>query len=228
MVRRNEFGKDHGLVHEVIVTGRKVGAEQGFYSALAHDEELFRRLVWDVRVNARYAYDAVAILNLTCRQHLSSPAPGEIIIRYGGWSLAGLRDNRVVREREFMKSERWYDEYQWSTERIRCGIYAIRVFVPESQDKTFDQQKGLLQSGEEVSPVCLVATAITAHRFRTGENLLRGNVTVRCKESRRRGEHVTLGTETGPLSASNIDDDDRSSLLSSARFIEARDVEPLD
>ncbi len=40
-----EFGKDHGLIHEMIVTGRKVGAGTAFYSALAHSEELFARTV---------------------------------------------------------------------------------------------------------------------------------------------------------------------------------------
>ena len=40
-----EFGKDIGLVHEVIVTGRKVGAGKEFWSKLAHDEELFAKTV---------------------------------------------------------------------------------------------------------------------------------------------------------------------------------------
>ncbi len=40
-----EFGKDHGLIHEMIVTGRKVGAGREFYSALAHDEALFKKAV---------------------------------------------------------------------------------------------------------------------------------------------------------------------------------------
>jgi hypothetical protein len=39
------FGKDMGLVHEAVVTGRKVGAGTDFWAALAHDEGLFRRVV---------------------------------------------------------------------------------------------------------------------------------------------------------------------------------------
>jgi len=39
------FGRDHGLIHEVVITGRKVGAGQEFWSRLAHDEELFRKVV---------------------------------------------------------------------------------------------------------------------------------------------------------------------------------------
>lgn len=47
-VRKQEedvFGKNLGLIHEVIVTGRKVGAGKEFWSKLAHDEELFMRTV---------------------------------------------------------------------------------------------------------------------------------------------------------------------------------------
>ncbi len=46
MVREEEvFGKDLGLIHEVIVTGRKVGAGKDFWVKLAHDENLFSRTV---------------------------------------------------------------------------------------------------------------------------------------------------------------------------------------
>ncbi len=39
------FGKDFGLIHETIVTGRKVGAGKDFWAKLAHDENLFSRTV---------------------------------------------------------------------------------------------------------------------------------------------------------------------------------------
>jgi len=47
-VRLDEFGKDLGLMHEVVVTGRKVGTPKeltSFFSKLAHDEELFSSLL---------------------------------------------------------------------------------------------------------------------------------------------------------------------------------------
>lgn len=44
----SEFGKDHGLIHEAVVTGRKVGAGATFWSRLAHDENLFRKIVREV------------------------------------------------------------------------------------------------------------------------------------------------------------------------------------
>lgn len=42
-VRHKEFGADHGLIHEAVITGRKVGAGEEFWKALAHDQEAFRR-----------------------------------------------------------------------------------------------------------------------------------------------------------------------------------------
>ena len=41
----SEFGLDHGLIHEAVVTGRKVGADSDFWAALAHGEALFAKVV---------------------------------------------------------------------------------------------------------------------------------------------------------------------------------------
>lgn len=41
----SEFGRDHGLIHEAVVMGRKVGAGREFWKALAHSEELFAKTV---------------------------------------------------------------------------------------------------------------------------------------------------------------------------------------
>ena len=38
----SDFGKDHGLIHEAVVTGREVGAGKEFWAALAHSKEVFR------------------------------------------------------------------------------------------------------------------------------------------------------------------------------------------
>lgn len=40
-----DFGKDHGLIHEAIITGRKVGAGREFWKELAHNERLFAKVV---------------------------------------------------------------------------------------------------------------------------------------------------------------------------------------
>lgn len=39
------FGSDHGVIHEAVVTGRKVGADEAFWSQLAHNEWLFADVV---------------------------------------------------------------------------------------------------------------------------------------------------------------------------------------
>ena len=41
----SEFGKDLGLLHEVVITGRSVGADKYFYSSLAHNKKLFKEVV---------------------------------------------------------------------------------------------------------------------------------------------------------------------------------------
>ncbi len=41
----NEFGRDHALMHEVIITGRKVGADERFWARMAHNEGLFKETV---------------------------------------------------------------------------------------------------------------------------------------------------------------------------------------
>ncbi len=40
-----DFGKETELLHEMFITGRKVGATKDFLSRLAHDEEQFRRVL---------------------------------------------------------------------------------------------------------------------------------------------------------------------------------------
>jgi len=50
MVRPDdEFGKDHGLIHEAVVTGRKAGAGREFWAQIAHDRTLFEKVVTFVR-----------------------------------------------------------------------------------------------------------------------------------------------------------------------------------
>lgn len=54
-VRHEEFGQDLGLIHEVVVTGRKVGADREFWAELAHDEGLFAHLVDVVKLEPTMA-----------------------------------------------------------------------------------------------------------------------------------------------------------------------------
>ena len=59
-----EFGKDNGLIHEAVVTGRKVGAGREFWSRLAHDENLFREVIARVvgMIVAPQPFDSVQLI----------------------------------------------------------------------------------------------------------------------------------------------------------------------
>lgn len=53
MVRLGEFGKDLGVVHEAVVTGRKVGAGRLFWSSLAHNQDFFKEVL---QLAEKYGY----------------------------------------------------------------------------------------------------------------------------------------------------------------------------
>lgn len=65
-VSSEEFGKDIGLVHEAIVTGRKVGAGRDFWTKLAHDQDFFQKIA-DL-VNPKPTYKMVVDYNRTLVQ----------------------------------------------------------------------------------------------------------------------------------------------------------------
>lgn len=56
----NEFGKDHGLIHEVVVTGRKFGAGEEFWAALAHREDIFAKVFALVTESLRVIFTLIA------------------------------------------------------------------------------------------------------------------------------------------------------------------------
>jgi len=59
-ITMSEFGTDHALIHEAVVTGRKVGAGKEFWAALAHNKELFDRVVTLVMSTVRVVFPIVA------------------------------------------------------------------------------------------------------------------------------------------------------------------------
>jgi hypothetical protein len=165
------------------------------------DDATMQRLVakWPF-FSTPYAYDAVAILGFgnPGEEPLPDAKSGEVVIRYGGWSLRELYDSPVVRERKLMWEQDWYHKYPWSSEKLPGGIYRLRVPVPNSNWQTFAEQQGSLPSGEEPAPVGLVATALLAHRLQTGEDLLKTDYT-RCKEQTADVSRVELDWYDGRL-----------------------------
>lgn len=150
------------------------------------DDATMQSLVsaWPVSATSNaYAYDAVGLLGFGTphEEPLPEAKSGEIVIRYGGWSLRELCDNAIVREKNLMLEQDWYHSYEWSSEKLPAGIYRLRIPVPNSNLNTFAEQAHMLSSGEQTAPVVLVATAMLVHRLQTGENLL-GKGQTYCKE----------------------------------------------
>ena len=136
-------------------------------------------------------YDATAVLGFGTPS--PEAKPGEILLRYGGWSLRDLRDKC-----DLMHRQDWYARCPWASDKLPSGLYALRLPVPNSNRKTFNEQKALLLPGEEPAPVVLAASAMLSHLISTGERLLAGQW-LRCKEQTADGYRVALGWHDGRL-----------------------------
>lgn len=153
------------------------------------------------------AYDAVALLGFgdASPEPLPVAESGEVIIRYGGWSLRELRDSDVGKIR--MHDQKWYERHDWSVETLPAGLYCLRLPVPDSFSKTFGQQEKMLSEGETVAPVVLVATALLSHYLQTGEDLLNTDF-ARCREHVGNNRAV-IDWEDNLLNVGIHSDDDR-------------------
>ena len=176
------------LQQKKVTTGLKRLQEAGitpkqWLAMLDADAASMQRLadVWPVRLPS-FTYDAVAILGFgeASTEPPPEPAPGEIIIRVGDWSLQDLRDCEVGKE--LMHQQDWYDKYDCASTKLTAGIYRVRLPVPDSNHKNFAEQKELLLSGEEVAPVALGASTLLVHLKETGNDLLK-NDWCRCEEA---------------------------------------------
>jgi hypothetical protein len=148
--------------------------------------------------NTGIIYDAAPILGLgeAISHSLPDPAPGEIVIAYGGWPLQKLRDSDVGKW--LMYQDDWYDKYAWSTQGLPSGIYRLRIPVSGSNRKNFAEQERMLPAGEAIAPVVLVATALLAHYSACSKDLLKNHWT-RCREQTAGGYRVVLAWDDGHL-----------------------------
>ena len=144
--------------------------------------------------------DAPHLLGLgpASNEPLPTAEPGTIILRYCGWSLQQLRDKRI----DLMHRQNWYNEYRWSVDVLPSGIYVLRLPVPKSNRKSFDEQKALLLPGEETASVVLAATALLAIRLSGEEEPLHRDW-VRCNEQTASGRRVVLDWDVGRLDVSS-------------------------
>ena len=191
------------LPQKKVTTGLKRLQEAGitperWLAMLDADAASMQRLadVWPVRLPSFTYYDAVAILGFgeASTEPLPEPAPGEIIIRVGDWSLQDLRDSKIGKE--LMHQQDWYDKYDCASAKLTAGIYRVRLPVPDSNRKNLTEQKGLLLSDEEVAPVALGASALLVHLKETGNDLLKNNW-CRCEEALPDDYHVGLNVNDG-------------------------------
>lgn len=158
-------------------------------------------------------YDAPSILfGEASSEPLPDPAPGEVVIRVGAWSLKGLRSCKTVVGHNLMWDKRWYDEYPWSREQLTPGVYRVRIAIPGSNLKTFAEQQTLLLPGEEIAPVSLAATVLLCHLKETGDNLLK-NDWCRSAEVLPDGGRVAHGVSGGRVFVDYYWADDRDGRL---------------
>lgn len=191
-----------GLPQKKITTGLKRLQEAGitperWLAMLDADPVSMQNLAdaWPVRLPS-FSYDAVAILGFgeASTEPLPEPAPGEVVIRVGDWSLQDLRDSEVGKT--LMHQQDWYDTYDWASVKLTSGVYRVRLPVPDSNRKNFSEQRGLLLSGEEVAPAALGAATLLVHLKETGNDLLE-NDWCRCAEALPVVRHAGLYVDGG-------------------------------
>ncbi len=145
-VRPEEFGKDHGLIHEAVVTGRKVGADREFWATLAHNEEKFHEVVELVlgwrRTEKEWFYFT------TTGQSIQ-----EQVKRFLGVHII-IPENDPVCKQHGSAGRRLL---------IRLGA------VPGSVGKSWDDQKVLLGKGEFVPKPWDLVDAAVAYKKATGQ-----------------------------------------------------------
>ena len=103
----NEFGKDHGLISEAVVTGRKVGAGIEFWAALAHNEKMFADVVAFVaaksevvfRLNVQTNYD------VTRWRRVSPPYSGPDEFRPVLQKFLGSREPKLLGRELALRAE---------------------------------------------------------------------------------------------------------------------------
>jgi len=106
--------------------------------------------------------------------------------------LLVFRDLPVVRRRNFIYHQTWYEKKDWARNTGTPRYRQLRLPVPDSFDKTFREQTALLLPNEELPTVCSVAILILIHALATRKRLL-SECCVRCSEKDSGGYPVVVG-----------------------------------
>lgn len=210
------FGEDHGLLHEVVITGRKVGADREFYSRLAHDENLFRQVVDLVSgVQPEKEDPLQAVMNVLQHAAAKGVQCENGVYRFfdPGIPLVMLRKLQLVREQKLVYQQDWYDGYDWAKREDAPQERTLRIPVENSFGKSFSDQEKLLSSDEEVPSTRSVATFLVINALATGKRLL-PDCYVRCIDKDSGGDRMYVGI----FGARGLDVNDVSDDLCFARI----------
>ena len=154
------------------------------------------------------SFDVATVLALgsPSSEPLPEAAEGEIILRVPeGISPVSLRGSPIGRDL-ICQGNTWYDHYAWASTSRAVGVYHLRLPVPGSSYKTFDEQKALLFEGEATAPLVLVELALLCMRD-AGHAALANGEFVRCDETGAAGNRAAVHWHGGRLLVSYLWDD---------------------
>lgn len=151
------------------------------------------------------SFDVATLLGIGAPDPTPLPeaAEGEIVLRIPeGISPKSLRASPIGQE--FIWQDRtWYDRYQWADQSVPAGVYHMRLPVPDSNRKTFEEQKTLLAEGEETALLVLVELALLCLKTAYLPNRVNGGW-IRCAETTAAGNRVELLWHDGRLYVNNF------------------------
>lgn len=170
---RIEFGKDLGLMHEVVVTGRKAGATSDFWACLAHDEQMFSRVVELVQgVGAKVEED------------------------FFSFQTTELTLNDLIRQNPelfYQRDDPWWKNEDFASKKGVVSRLQLRTSsVPGSFYQTWVGQQKLLGQDEFVPFVRDVVEGMIAYYQATGKRLF-SDYYVRCQDISSLGVRVDVG-----------------------------------
>jgi len=218
MVRQRQFGSDLGLIHEMAVTGREIGANSSFYAALAHDKNLFRRVVEMVCPNPFKS--ALQSLKAAVEKGVKHE---EGVYRFfdPGLSILTLCGIQLT-ERQSIDFPDWYSHYDWAKREDAPQERRIRLPVPGSRLKTFKEQAALLGPKEKVASARVILTFAVMYARANVYKLILEDKRCRCEEViiHRGDGHATVElVDLTLLAISGENDERRDSYLGLASEI---------
>ncbi len=242
-VRHQEkFGSDHGLIHEAVVTGRKVGAGKDFWEKMAHDEAAFRRALSAVSAGPVRPEVAARIMGgnflstFAASQFLSGgrfPDADDPVMKTVPFSaefLSVCRDTHILvaapplslldihrKAKELFgdKGKPWFASENFAKTKMEMGWYLVgQEPVLGSVSSTWEEQKALL-SEEEIVPTTALLAYVAVAWFRQFGRRFPEHIYVRTSDITSDGKHVGFG---GGVAVGGLDVDGYSDTVCDPRL----------